>query len=61
MVFELYLNKIVNFLKSICVARKGKEWINMTEYRILLFLKDITKEGDNGKLLLNRYRGNLDE
>lgn len=60
MVFELYLNKIVNFLKSICVARKGKEWINMTEYRIL-FLKDITKEGDNGKLLLSRYRGNLDK
>ena len=61
MVFELYLNKIVNFFKSICVARKGKEWINMTEYRILLFLKDITKEGDNEKLLLNWYRGNLDK
>ena len=45
--------KLLLFL-SICVVGKGKEWINMTEYRILLILKGTTKVVGNGKLMLNK-------
>lgn len=51
--YVYYISIQLLLFLSICVVGKGREWINMTEYRILLILEGIPKSVGNGKLMLN--------